>query len=314
MSDRATPPAADWRTQKERSNLFALKLIVWIARHLGRGAARACLTPIALYFWATAPKARAASAQYLRRIESTAKLAPNSLSTYTHIHTFACILLDRVYMLAGESRRFDTFIHNFDEMKAIHERHEGGLFVGAHLGSFEALRVLGTEDPDNHQRLPALVVRMAMFEENARKINTMLEAINPKATQNVISLGRPDAMLQLQDTIANGDFVGMLADRHMGTEGCNRVDFLGQPALFPGGPFRVALVLKRPVYLMFGIYRGGNRYEIFFEELPLPDAPKRTEQLILWQQAYVKRVEHFCRLAPYNWFNFYDFWADDAKS
>jgi predicted LPLAT superfamily acyltransferase len=311
MSDNLPSSTADWRTQKERSNLFALKLIVWIARHLGRTVARGLLVPIAFYFWATAPKAREASAQYLRHIETTSNLPPRSLSTYKHILVFASVLLDRVYMLAGESNRFDTFIHNFDEMKAIHERHEGGLFIGAHLGSFEALRVLGTEDPGNHQRLPALVVRMAMFEENARKINTMLEAINPKATQNVISLGTPDAMLQLQDTIANGDFVGMLADRHMGVEGCNQIDFLGQPALFPGGPFRVALVLKRPVYLMFGLYRGGNRYEIFFEELPLPDAPKRTEQLVLWQQAYVKRVEYFCRLAPYNWFNFYDFWAKE---
>ena len=23
---------------------------------------------------------------------------------------------------------------------------------------------------------------------------------------------------------------------------------------------------------------------------------------------YVERVEHYCRLAPYNWFNFYDYW------
>jgi predicted LPLAT superfamily acyltransferase len=23
---------------------------------------------------------------------------------------------------------------------------------------------------------------------------------------------------------------------------------------------------------------------------------------------YVERLEHYCRLAPYNWFNFYDFW------
>jgi predicted LPLAT superfamily acyltransferase len=28
-----------------------------------------------------------------------------------------------------------------------------------------------------------------------------------------------------------------------------------------------------------------------------------------WLQAYVARLEHYCRLSPYNWFNFYDFWA-----
>jgi len=26
-------------------------------------------------------------------------------------------------------------------------------------------------------------------------------------------------------------------------------------------------------------------------------------------QKYVERLEHYCRLAPYNWFNFYDYWV-----
>jgi predicted LPLAT superfamily acyltransferase len=26
-------------------------------------------------------------------------------------------------------------------------------------------------------------------------------------------------------------------------------------------------------------------------------------------QRYVTRLEFHCRRAPYNWFNFYDFWA-----
>jgi predicted LPLAT superfamily acyltransferase len=25
-------------------------------------------------------------------------------------------------------------------------------------------------------------------------------------------------------------------------------------------------------------------------------------------ERYAARVEHHCRTAPYNWFNFYDFW------
>ena len=27
-----------------------------------------------------------------------------------------------------------------------------------------------------------------------------------------------------------------------------------------------------------------------------------------WMQRYVTRLEHYARLAPYNWFNFYSFW------
>jgi predicted LPLAT superfamily acyltransferase len=297
-----------WQAERERSNAFALRLIVWIALHLGRTVARCLLWPISWYFWATAPKARAASARYLCLIERASGRAAGSLSTLKHIQTFANVILDRTYMLAGQTGRFRTHIQNFDAMRLVHEQRTGGLFIGAHLGSFEALRVLGTRDPITDTHLPRLVVRMAMYEENARKINSMLEAINPEATRYVISLGHADAMLQLQETLDNGEFVGMLADRHIGDARCETIDFLGVPASFPTGPFRLAMVLKRPVFLMFGLYRGGNEYEIFFESLPLPEAANRQAQLQLWQRAYVQRVEHYCKLEPYNWFNFYEFW------
>jgi predicted LPLAT superfamily acyltransferase len=26
-------------------------------------------------------------------------------------------------------------------------------------------------------------------------------------------------------------------------------------------------------------------------------------------RTYVQRLEHYCRMAPYNWFNFYDYWT-----
>lgn len=323
-------PGANWQTEQERSNRFAMKMLVWVALHLGRTVAKCFLWPITFYFWATSPKARAASAQYLRKVEASRNMPVGKLSTLKHIHTFSVIVLDRVFMLSGQTDRFNTFIHNFDQMKAVHDRGKGGLFVGAHLGSFEALRVLGTRNPANDQRLPQLTVRMAMYEENARNINHMLAAINPEATQYVIALGRADSMLQLQNMIDNGEFVGMLADRYIeprsqpqseppnephksaqSDKQLNAVSFLGEPAQFADGPFRLAMVLKRPVFLMFGLYLGGNRYEIFFEELPLPESTgprNRGVQVASWQKAYVERVEYYCQLAPYNWFNFYDFW------
>jgi predicted LPLAT superfamily acyltransferase len=68
-------------------------------------------------------------------------------------------------------------------------------------------------------------------------------------------------------------------------------------------------MLERPIVLMFGLYRGGNRYDIHFERLPRPPAGgARTARMEQWVQSYVDRLEHYSRLAPYNWFNFYDYW------
>jgi predicted LPLAT superfamily acyltransferase len=63
--------------------------------------------------------------------------------------------------------------------------------------------------------------------------------------------------------------------------------------------------------LFFGLYLGGRRYAIHFE--PFAEELRigrrdRGAQLQPWIGRYAARLEHYCRLAPYNWFNFYDFW------
>jgi predicted LPLAT superfamily acyltransferase len=73
----------------------------------------------------------------------------------------------------------------------------------------------------------------------------------------------------------------------------------------------MAAMLRRPVFFMAGIYLGGNRYQIHFEPLADFSATPRGERdaaMRAAQQHYAGRLSHFCRLAPYNWFNFYDFW------
>jgi len=63
---------------------------------------------------------------------------------------------------------------------------------------------------------------MAMYEENARKINAVLAAINPRVVPDIVSLGRIDAMLNIAQRLDRGAFVGVLADRTLGHEPVHR--------------------------------------------------------------------------------------------
>jgi predicted LPLAT superfamily acyltransferase len=65
-------------------------------------------------------------------------------------------------------------------------------------------------------------------------------------------------------------------------------------------------MLGRPVVLMLGLHRGGRRYDIIFETISTTPAERPSEETI---RRFVVRLEYHCRGAPYNWFNFYDFWA-----
>ncbi len=293
--------APGWEAKPERSNTLAIRVIVWIALTLGRRAARLFLYPISLYFLLFAGDARASSRKYLRKVLGREARISDGLR---HIHTFASTILDRVFLLNGRFDKFDVHVHLDAAAQSMISSNQGCILLGAHLGSFEIMRAYAHEI----QGPPASVV---MYEENARKLNSVLKAINPQLAQQVIGLGKIDSMLKVEQALQRGEFIGILADRGLEYGGASvTTDFLGEPAKFPTGPLRMAYMLKSPVLLMVGVYRGGNRYDLYFEELmdmSAAEAP-RNELIRQAQLRYVARIEHYCRLAPYNWFNFYDFW------
>jgi predicted LPLAT superfamily acyltransferase len=290
----------EWVARPERSNTLAMRFIAWVGRTLGRRAARLLLYPICLYFLAFSGKARAASRRYLGKALDR---VPTLADSFRHYLTFASTILDRVFLLDNQVGRFDVRVHGagiIDEMLA---GGEGCLLIGAHLGSFEIIRAVG--------RTRGLRVSMVMYEENARKLGAVLTAVNPQLQVEIIPLGKVDSILNVEAALARGDVVGMLGDRAIGGDATVSCPFLGEAAEFPTGPLRIAAMLRRPVALMVGLYRGGRRYEVHFERLAdmgLNDRAQRDRVVEEVLRHYVGRLEHYCRLEPYNWFNFYDFW------
>lgn len=281
-------PVPEWVARPELGNQRALHFFVRLALALGRPAARWLLYPVCAYFLVFAFKARAASRDYLRRALAR---EPRLGDLYRHFLTFASTILDRVFLLKGRYAQFDIRTHGENLVADMLARGEGCFLLGAHMGSFEVIRAFGGD-------ARGLRVSLVMYEENAKKLNSVLNAVKPDIALHVIALGKVDAMLKVEQALESGAFVGMLGDRTIAGEGTLTCPFLGAPAQFPVGPFRLAAMLERPIVLMFGLYRGGNRYDIHFERL--------AEQSV---RSYVERLEHYCRLAPYNWFNFYDYWA-----
>lgn len=301
VTDLDIPPVPEWVARPERSNTVALRFIVWVALKLGRHAARLLLYPICLYFMILPRETRAASKKYLRKVLDR---EPGFAEGFRHYHTFAATILDRVFLFHDQYARFDVRVHGEEIVTDLATRGEGCLLLGAHIGSFEIIRALS-------RKAPGVRVNLVMYEENARKFNSVLGAINPRLYLQVIALGKVDSMLKVEAALERGELVGMLGDRTIQGEGTVACEFLGEQARFPTGPFRIAAILKRPMVLMFGLYRGGNRYDIYFERLVDMRKVPRAERDVLLDQSlrrYVGRLEHYCRLAPYNWYNFYDFW------
>jgi len=292
--------AAAWRVVPERGSLPLMRFMARASVLLGRGPSRVVLRLAAAYFLATGGTARRASRDFLARVLGR----PATLAeVYRHFFTFATTVHDRIFLLKDRFDLLQVERHGHE----IFSGPEGALLMGAHFGSFEALRACGRSM--GHRR-----VAMAMYEENARKVSGVLAAISPDAATDIIALGRMEAMLEVRDRLDEGVLVGVLADRTLGDEPTMEVDFLGAPARFPTGPMRMAAVLRRRVVFMAGIHLGGNRYDVRFEPLAdfsegADDPAQRVELVANAVRAYAARLEHHARMAPYNWFNFFDFWA-----
>ena len=305
MTAPTTPGQAAWAHTPERSNMLMLRLMTWISLRLGRRVGRVVLHPIAAYFLLFAPASRRASGDYLRRALGR---PPGWRDRYRHFFTFAATIHDRVYLVNRRFELFDFEVHGEAELRRLLAGGKGLFLMGAHLGSFEAIRALGRRDAD-------LRVAMVMHQDNAQKLNAMLAAINPEAVQDVIGLGQIDSMLKVRERLDEGCVVGMLADRTPGKDTLVPVQILGAYANLPLGPLRMAALLRRPVLFMTGLYLGGNRYAIHFE--PLADFSGvarggRDAALKAAVDRYAALLDRYCRKAPYNWFNFFDFWQPAA--
>ena len=290
-----------WATLPERGTPTSLRVIAWIAAHIGRWGARLLLYPITLYFVITARSARRTSYEYLKRLRGE---SAHAWHVFRHFHCFAATILDRVYLLRGDFERFGITVHGKEIVHRQIESRKGSILLGSHLGSFELLRALGVL-----QRSFSLKVLMDPLHN--QNITRFFDALNREIAATVIAPDRPDTLIRVKESLDAGCFVGMLGDRVSGGDKTTRCQFLNAPATFPAGPVLLAAMMRCPVILFFGLYRGGNRYEIYFEhfadQIDL-DRVRRAEDIQFWMQRYAERLEHYSRLAPYNWFNFYPFW------
>ena len=231
------------------------------------------------------------------------------LDAYRHFRCFAEVLLDRFSFWAGAYDGFSVEINGREQMQGLIESGRGAVLVGAHLGSFDVLRVISRD--------AGVRVNVLVFTANAQRINQVLAALDPDSEVRLIEVGPSSvsSVFALRRCVERGEFVAVLSDRvHRGGRGrISRASFLGRPASFPQGPFLIAMILGLPTILTLALKTGPRRYEVYLETLAGGEAvPARERQKVLQErvEAFAARVQHYCTLAPFQWFNFYDFWAE----
>ena len=296
---------AAWLERPEGGSEFALRILLWTALGLGRTVTRLILLPMTAYFLLRRKPEREASRTYLHRVLGR---QPTLLEIARHFHTFASVTLDRVYFLADNLDRFDTRVFGIPDLHRAMSQGRGVLLIGAHIGSFDALRALSLQRPD-------VEIRVVLDAAHSPMLSAILKKLNPRIAAGIIDPRKEGTTVALEigAALQRGALVTMLADRGRPGNPEVSVEFLGSPAMFPTAPWQIAAAAHAPIVLCVSLFRGGTRYDLHFERisegLQLPRRG-RQQQIQSLVECYAERLTDFLRLAPYNWFNFYDFWTD----
>jgi predicted LPLAT superfamily acyltransferase len=313
-SGKANESAAlkPWWRIAERGSRLGMTLLALSCKVFGTGVTALWLHPIVAYFLLTGRAARAESHRYFMRLAQASPQGgtprPGWFSAYRQMFAFARSGLDKLAAWSGRVTQSDVAFDDPEPLDTLTASGRGALVIGAHLGNLEMMRALAVRGA--HSKVTAIV-----YTEHAKRFNSVLAAANKDFSMRLLEVSDfgPETAVLMKQRIDAGELLVIVGDRVPAHESgrTTLARFLGEPAAFAQGPYVLAHALGCPVYLFFCL-KERSRYTVYFEHFAERiDLPRRerAQHLAAHAQRYADRLEYFCRKAPFQWFNFFDFWA-----
>jgi predicted LPLAT superfamily acyltransferase len=307
-----------WSRIGEVGSTLGLRITLACYRLFGRSLSLVLVHGIVSYFFLTGRAARKASLAYLRRVAAvpggavSLGRAPGVWASFLHFRAFALSIFDRIELWFGRENNLRFHVVGREHCDRLLTPERGAIVVGAHLGSFDALRALADRDGP--------VVNVLMYTRHAPRINAVFRQLSPNAQVRVIQADprSMDTVLRIRSCIQRGEVVAMLGDRVEPNDRSRtcRISLLGDTVELPEAPYLLAGLLGCPIFFMVALREKGGSYRVFAEvlskqvELGRGERDKRIRELAA---AYAGRLEHYCLTAPYQWFNFFDYWGEGTR-
>jgi predicted LPLAT superfamily acyltransferase len=294
---------ASWKGQS-RGNLLGYKIFVTLLKNFGLKPAYFLLRFVALYFFLFSP----ASFRHIYQVyRSRLKfgLLRSVIFVYRNYFVFGQVLLDKTATLAGFRSKFTFDFDGEQYLREMAAGNTGCLLISAHLGNFEmAGHML--------ERLETRV-NIIMLDAEYQRIRNYLSAITQKSF-HVIAIREDNAhVFEINTALENKEILCIHGDRFLEGNKTVEIEFLGENARFPTGPFYLAMKYGIPVSFVFAMKEGKSHYH-FYATPPKyyhqqGNMTRRDEMLRTIIQDYKNQVEQKLRQYPEQWFNYYNFWA-----
>jgi predicted LPLAT superfamily acyltransferase len=319
-----------WSEQKEEVKTWHLALLFFLFRILPPLVLGILAYPVGFCYFLFSKKGRRESRRFLDQLSSFTRGSTGErkkLSSLRHIIAFALTIVEKVEAWGGRIPFKRIHFQDDDITKLISELEQGkgAVLLCSHLGNTELLRALA----DYHRtgvsrKIP--VISVADFEVTAG-FNRMLAKLNPRSSFRIISAKTmgPDSVIAIKEETEQGGLAVIAGERtsHSGNHFFS-FPFLGKEALFPLGSYLLAALMEVPVYAVFALRRKDlsplPEYNMHVHLMVSASGSQGSESASVtrrerkrlmenWAREFAALLEGYCLQHPYQWYNFYDFWA-----
>jgi predicted LPLAT superfamily acyltransferase len=291
---------ASWEG-KSRGSVLGYRIFVWSILHLGLDFAYFLLIFVSAYFVFASKKAFG-SMYYYFHIRLKQSRVRSIISIFRNYYLMGQGLIDKTAVLSGLKDKFN-FIHEGKDN--LSEMRDGGILISGHIGNWEvggkALDFFGKK------------INLVILDSEGQAIKNYISDILIDRNVHLIKIGNDFSHLfKIQKALENKELIAFLGDRFIDGNQTVKIDFLGEPALFPLGPWHMASYFNVPFSYVFAVKESRRQYRFYATPLkiiPYVRNPMQRSELVIDSiKEYVSEFERITRKYPLQWYNYYNFW------
>jgi predicted LPLAT superfamily acyltransferase len=236
------------------------------------------------------------------------------LNVYNSFNHFGQVLLDKSAIFSGLSHKFTFNFDGENHLVDMVKKNEGGLLIGAHMGSWDIAGYL-------LKRLDCKI-NILIFDAEHRQIKDFLSKVYggrefDERVNYIIIRDDFSHVIQLNNAIRNKEILTVLGDRFVGESKHLELDFLGEKAYFAAGPFLIATRFPIPVSFVFTMKEKITHYHFYaspgkvYKGISGNDQEESDLKILLTD--YISQLEAMIKKYPSQWFNYYNFWGKSQQ-
>jgi predicted LPLAT superfamily acyltransferase len=302
-----------WSEEKEQGSYKSIRFMLILFRCLPVTLIRIFVYPVCFVFFLISKRGRNEAVRYQKHLLA-------HTNALRQILAFGFTMIEKMDGWSGRVTLDEIEFQNDDigELRAQLDSGKGAVLLVSHLGNAELLRSLASYNRTGLQH--AVPIASIVDMKSTEGFNKMLKQLNPSSVMDIVNardIG-PETIVMLQNVIAQGGLVVVAGDRtSMTTQNRSIMQpFLGTPAPFAYGAFFLVSLLSCPVYSVFALRIKDTglfpKYRMYVNKFAVDFSGSRKERQTKTAELcaeFARRLGSYCRMYPFQWYNFYDFWA-----